>query len=612
MDTLDLKLALKPKGVAVFGASAKIGSIGNKVVNNFKNRNYTGEVYLVNPNYHQIEGYPCFPSLLQVSGNATIDLAIIALPVKAMEHAIQECVIKKVRVVLIVSGGFAEIGPVGLQIQENIAQMCKENNIRIIGPNTLGIYNVKDQIVLGFGSIKELLKGDVGLVTQSGGVGSMLFSMGMEEEIGFSYVYMMGNQIDVTTVDTLELLVDDEDTNVIGAYLEGIPNGELFKQVSEKALEQHKPIIVYKSGITDAGQKAALSHTGSLTGSAEVFELVGKKYGIISVDGIPEFIDAIKTFRSGKRSKGNRVASVVISGAVGIMIADGLSKQEFILPELSETTKEKLRLEIPSYLNINNPVDIATTLYTKPALFKHTIETLIEAEEVDMLLIDFPITYKDKEMLFAPDIVEVANKTTKPIFVISHGPQKLVFEFKNFLSKNNVPVFNSVNSATKMARNLLDYEETYTRNVNSAILSHESMVNKEDLPFIQPDKNVLTEPEVKKVLKRFEIPSPKSVISRSLEDLLEGTKNLNYPLVAKVVSPEITHKSDVNGIVLPINSEEELINAYHSILKNVSQHKPFASIEGILVEELAKGPFIEKRLWELPGILFLDQLSYVV
>ncbi|MBT2655947.1 acetate--CoA ligase family protein [Bacillus sp. ISL-18] len=584
-----MEYLLRPRSVVIVGASQKKGSIGHNTVRNFIDLGFQGNVYCVNPRYEELEGFPCFPTVADVPGE--VDVAIIAVPLAFVENAIKECAEKKVSYAVIFSAGFAEMGEEGKQKQEEIKKICEENNIRVIGPNTMGITNVAEKINLSFSKVDSLkwIQGNVGLVSQSGATGHTILTKGEDEKLGFAYMITTGNQLNTTTLDVMEFLLEDEKTEVIASYMEAVPNGEQLKEIGARALQQHKPIIVYKSGRSEAGKKAALSHTASLTGSSKSFQLVAEKYGLVSVDTVEEIIDALKAFNGKKFPKGNRVATVVISGATGIMIADNLTEYNQELVPLTDQTKNRLREVVADYLPVDNPVDIASTLVMNPAIYKHCLQTLAEAEEVDSIIAHLPLGKSNGGLHFAKDVIDVSKTTGKPIFVLTTGSEEEVSPVRHFLNGNNVPAYSNVISAIKGLDYLVNYQKIYAeRNrINTASNSdHQTKFN-----LLQA--TTVTEPKVKSLLRDSNIPVPNGAVAKNEEELVEKAAALQFPLVAKVVSPEITHKSDVGGVVLPIKNEEELIRAYHTITENVKNHAPNARMEGILIEELVEGPFLE-------------------
>ncbi|MHB1420969.1 MAG: hypothetical protein ACYCX4_15540, partial [Bacillota bacterium] len=343
----------------------------------------------------------------------------------------------------------------------NIMDLCRQNGIRVLGPNTMGSYNFKDRILLTFSPpVSNFMFGELGIVTQSGATGGFISNFANEEQVGVSYMITTGNQMDITSLDILEFLVEDEDTKLIGTYLEAIPDVDKFKEICDRALGKRKPMIALKAGRSDAGKMAALTHTASLTGSYQDFQKLAERYGITLVDEIEEVIDATKAFKSGKRLGGNRVATVVISGATGVLLADKLPDFGFEMAELTDTTKNYLSEVVPDYCNVANPVDIALSLLGNPILYKHCIETLVSAEEVDVVIVQLPLP-GENGLKFAQDILDVASKSDKPIIVATTGLEETMGEVRKFLTQNNVPAYSALKSAVQAAHYLLNYENAY-------------------------------------------------------------------------------------------------------------------------------------------------------
>ncbi|MDR7076150.1 acetyltransferase [Neobacillus niacini] len=586
MDTsniIDSRL-INPHAIAIFGPSLKPNTVGNRLMNNIEKINPEVKVYCVNPKYDEVKGFPCYPSGLDIPDK--IDVAVIAVPKDSVENSIRECIQKKVPYVILVSAGFAETGNEGLELQNKILKLCKENGIRVLGPNTLGVYNVKNNIPIIFTPIVREINSSIGLTTQGGAAGSMALLSATGEGVGIARLITTGNQIDINTLDIAEMYIEDDEIQIIASYMEAIPDGQKLKELGLRALEKQKPFIIYKSGRSEAGQKAAMSHTASLASSHTGFTLIAEKYGLTKVDSLDEMEDALKAFNARKRPKGNRVATLVVSGTQGVTNADHLVEAGLELAVLSDETRRKLREFVPSYLSIDNPVDIST----HRDIFINCVEILEEAEEVDALFLQFNWSTEMGGDRYAQALVETYNRTSKPIIVITTGGEEFTGHIRKYLNENRIPSYNNVLSAVKSLYHLYNYEKRYsTRKQSPVTLKAPSMENK--LP-VSSDKSV-TEPKVKDLLSQFDIPIPRGGVGKTLDEIFQIASGLTFPLVAKVVSPEIMHKSDVGGIVLPIENLEELKNAYETITQSVSRHSPSSKIEGYLIEELAQGPFLE-------------------
>lgn len=580
-----LEQLFSPKSIAIIGATVREGAIGNTVVRNFRIGHFEGAVYPINEKYENVEGYPCYASVTDIQEN--IDLAIIALPSDYVEDAIHHCYDQGIRNVLIFSSGFAEVNESGKILQKRIVDFCKENSIRLLGPNTLGMVNVQKDLALMFQDLGYTVykKGTVGLVAQSGATGSQVLSMASEEEIGFSYMVATGNQPDVDTIEVLDYYIDDPNTSVGAFYMESVPSGKRFLKMAEKALQQKKPIVGIKSGKSVAGQKAAMSHTASLTGSSEVFTVAAQKYGVTLVDGFEQLIDALKVFQAGKFPKGNRVASVVVSGAVGILLADAFEEKDLKIATLSEATKMKLREEVAAYCSVDNPVDIASTYILNEKVYSHTVQTLVDANEVDIVIVHLPVPTALNPMKYANMFINIAKETEKPIIVIPTGMEKEMGVVRQYLTANDVPSYRTIEAAVQAIRVLLDYE-----NSSNSYEVIERITEQDKIIVDNNEPNIL-EREVKNILKNADIPIPKGILLTKKTDIENCT--LTYPLVAKISSTQIAHKSDIGGIVLKIKNATELEVAYEDILVNVQRNCPSADVEGVYVEEMVTEDFIE-------------------
>jgi acyl-CoA synthetase (NDP forming) len=586
MSTLSMEKYIRPDSIAIIGATPKKGALGNTTLRNLIEVNFKGEIYCVNPGYIEIEGFPCYPSTKDIP--VPVDVGVIVVPSHAVEQAVIDCAARQISYLLIISGGFAEMGEEGAKKQKEILNICRDNNIRVIGPNTMGSFNIKDKIPLSFSpqSSMNWLFGNVGFASQSGATGGVIMNRASEEKIGFSYVYTLGNQIDLTTIDVLESMLNDKETTILASYMEGVPDGQRLKKFAKNALERDKPVIIYKSGRSEAGQKAALSHTASLTGSNIGFQLLANKYGITAVDDMEDLINSMKAFRSKKRFTGKNVATLVISGALGIMIADKLSDYQFEFANLREQTKEKLKEQVPSYLPVENPVDIGATLTTNPLIYKHCIQTLAEAPEVDCVIVHLPLGHKVGGLKFAEDIIDVANKTPKPIFVVTTGTEEAMAPVRYKLTEADVPAYSAVSDAVSCLHKLQRYS------IIQQNFQETQFKERQPITF-STDQPSLVEGEVKLLLKKFGVPIPNGFMANSPQDLSKSIHQLNYPVVAKIASPQIMHKSDIGGLVLNIQNDSELVEAYHAILDNVQQHCPEASIQGVLVEEMVQQSGLE-------------------
>jgi acetate---CoA ligase (ADP-forming) len=581
----NLAKLFSPKSIAIIGATVRQGAIGNTVVRNFRISNYPGAVYPINSRYDIVEGFTCYPTITAIKDE--IDLAILAIPSELIEEAITDCQKQGVKHLLIFSSGFAEIGEAGEQLQNRIVAFCKEHNMRILGPNTLGMINASEDLALMFQDVGYTVykKGEVGLVAQSGATGSQVLSMSSEEEVGFSFMVATGNQPDIDTIEVLDYFIQDEGTKVGAFYMESVPSGKCFLDMAKRALAAKKPIVGIKAGKSEAGKKAAMSHTASLTGSSEIFEVAAKKYGVTLVDGFDPLIDALKAFQASKYPKGNRAASVVVSGAAGILLADLYEEKGLEMAELTAQTKERLREVVASYCSVENPVDIASTFILNEQVFPHSVKTLVEAPEVDIIFIHLPVPTALNPIKFVDMFIEIAKSTDKPIIAIPTGMESEMGVVRHKLTANGIPSYRNLESAVAAAKMLYDYQlhlEKQDSQIETEISSN---------ILLKAAGPNLTEREVKQLMSDAGVLVPNGFLLTSADQAEE--LQLNYPVVAKISSSEIPHKSDVGGIVLKIENASKLEDAYNQIVGNIQVNCSGVSYEGVYVEEMVTQPFVE-------------------
>jgi acetate---CoA ligase (ADP-forming) len=589
MPKSDLKGFFTPKSIALFGASKDPRKVGGKTLTNLLTFNNGVKIYPINPGYDEVMGIRCYPNLSSISSN--VDFAIIAVAGKKILDAVQQCVNHGVKYAVIFTSGFAEIGEEGKRLQDEIIRLSREQGLRFVGPNTMGCMNYIDKIPLSFGRIgKYHLQGTTGLISQSGAMGNILTEHAMDEKVGFSYFASVGNQADIDIVELMEFMVHDEGTNVISVYMESVKNAKKMKIIAAEALQKHKPIVLLKSGRSSIGQKAALSHTASMTGSDAAFRAFAKQYGIVQVKDVSELVNALKTFNRGKRTKGKNVAVISTSGASCILFADNCSDLGLELVSFNKETEQKLKEIMPDFGSVQNPLDVTGAALTDKTLFKNCLEIISSDDNVDALIVDTNFGY-ELGMKMAKEIVEIDQKTEKPILVC-YTSGEAVEEARNYLKAEKIPTYASQLQTTESMKMLMDYENQYE--LNHIENSNERLDEFAGLDLVKVhDSKLLTEPKVKGILSQLNITIPKGNLATSVNHALQIADRLSYPLVAKVASVSIPHKSDVGGVIFPIKDKGELIEAYNTIIKNVSEKVTTASIDGILIEEMIQGPFIE-------------------
>ncbi|GGA19833.1 acetate--CoA ligase family protein [Psychrobacillus lasiicapitis] len=590
MSTKELRDFFHPKSIAIIGASTDFTTISGKPMKNLIHSNFGGEIYPVNPRYDSIEGYKCFDSILDIPGK--VDLALIAVSASRLISIMGECISKNVKNILLFSSGFAEIGDSGKKIQDEVAKMAQENDIRIIGPNSVGCLNVKDSIPMGFATSMEaekgFIRGNIGLVSQSGALGFSVFGLAQEESLGFTYVINTGNEMDITTVDSIEFMLEDDETTVIAAYMEGIPNGEHLITVAKRAKVLRKPLIILKAGKSAIGKEAASSHTASLAGSEEMFQVIAKQYGIITVKDIDEMIDVMKIVSRRKWSNGRKVVTISNSGAAGIAMADFSEEFGLILEPLQGETKDKIDATIPSYGSALNPIDITAQALKEQHILTETVETLVRDDNTDIIVIQTTFGGVLGEQI-CRSVVEIDKREEKPIIVTVTGTEELTGKGRQVLRESGVPVYKTTYDTMLAVKHLVELSEFYHKETDLS-----SPVSRAHQPDnVQYKTRVWTEDESKRLLKQLDIRVPENAVIQSVEQIESYVEGLKFPLVAKIISKDILHKTDAGGVKLGVQNIDEAKQAYIDIMEAAKNYNPNAHIQGVLLEEMLNKNGIE-------------------
>lgn len=591
----NLKHFLSPNSIAIIGASANFDSISGKPLRFMKEHGYGGEIYPINPKYDELGGYKCYKSILDVPG--TVDLALIAVNYKLVLPMLKQCVEKGVRFTSVFSSGFAESGDEGKVLQQQIAELARTSGMRVCGPNCQGSVGLKDHAIGGFSAslgVKPLLSGPIGYVTQSGALGYSIFSLAQESGVGFSYVASTGNEVDLHTLDFMEYMLEDEDTKMVISYLEGIKDGKQFIRLADRALELAKPIVTLKVGRSEVGQKAASSHTGSLTGSDAVCDAFFRQKGIIRVDDIENMIDiAALMQRIPALPSGKRIGIITTSGGGGILVADEAVALNLDITELDEETRDTIMSVIPSYGSALNPVDITAQVINQADDFKKVLEVIVSHQEIDALVVVITQITGESGRRMSEDIVTVTKETDKPITIAWTTGDKLVGKNIEILTRGGVQVYKSPVRAVRAMGALMNYS-AFRKAHLSRISNADTLATASELPekvekLLKGAGKNLTEHQGKELLAQYGIPVTREEVATSVEHAIKISETIPFPLALKIDSPDILHKTEAGGLKLNITSRKELISAFNEVMANAKKYDPNARINGVLIQEMVMG-----------------------
>jgi len=588
MISSDLKLILAPRSVAVIGASAREDSVGRAVFANILFSGYKGIVYPVNPRVKSILGVRAYPTILDIPDE--VDLAIIIVPNIAVKKVIEECGAKGVKGAVIITAGFKEIGAEGEKLEKEVVEAARKNRISIIGPNCVGLINTDPQVSLNATFARPFTPrpGHIAFISQSGAFGVAALEYARRRDIRLSKFISVGNKADVNENTLLPALRDDEQTRVILLYLEDLVNPAEFMELSREIGEK-KPILVIKSGRTSAGARAASSHTGALAGSDEIYNAFFTQAGVIRVDSLEELFDCGLAFASQPAPRSNRVAIITNAGGPGIVATDTIIRQGARLASLDARTKERLARLLPPTAALENPVDLIGD--AKEDRYESAIRIVLEDDSVDgAVIICTPTVFTDLEAI-ARTIRETVPRYGKPVTVCFMGTED-VEKAARILEEAGIPHYVFPEIAAKVMARLTQYG-WWVRRPLTGIKKFEDVDKKKVEAILkkaqQEGRKFLPEPESYALLQAYGFPLASYALVRTEEECLEQAERLGFPVVLKVVSPQILHKIDVGGVQLNIEDREHALKAYREMMTSIKQKMPEAEIWGVLVQKMIKG-----------------------
>lgn len=574
---MNLNKLLKPTSVAVIGASEKEGFGGDVCRNILSYVEDRSHVYFIHPKRDSVFGVPCYKSISDVPEN--VDLMIICTSQKTVIPLLQEGAKKGVGGAVVFASGYGEVGTAeGKQNEAELIAAAKELDIAVMGPNCAGFVNYVDNVqAFAFISAKRDRKGSVGVVSQSG---QLCLSMMDDPGMRFSYNISAGNGKIVQMEDYMDFLVDDEDTKVVSIYIEGVKNADKFAAVLKKAAEKRKPVVILKAGRSAKGGAIAASHTGSLSGSDASFDAVLKKFGAIRVDDLEELIAMSLMLSTMKRMPEKATfASMNLSGGETGICADVGSLNGIEYPDFTEETLKKLKEQLPSYASPNNPLDMTASLSYDADLYAGALRTVMDDPNIGMVLIGYTLLLEIADPCIhymykgIEKVVQEKGGNCKPIAMIPFAENTRNPEYQEKLFQIGVPVLPPPVYAFKMLRHLADFIDykPETKTLELAVGHPKS-----------EETQALSEHESKQELKVYGVPVPDEVIVTSKEEAAQFAKDHPGPLVMKVESADILHKSDVGGVKLNVCGPEAAEKAYEEIMESVTAKRPDAHINGIL------------------------------
>ncbi|HHY69144.1 MAG TPA: CoA-binding protein, partial [Firmicutes bacterium] len=559
----DLTSLMRPESVAVIGASNTPGKIGYAVVRNMMSSGYKGEIYPINPKETEIAGLKAYPTAIDVG--KPIDVAVICVPAKATLSVAEDCGKAGVKFLIVITAGFKEVGKEGRELEEQLVEIARKYGMRIVGPNVLGIIDTHTPFNATFA--KEMaLEGNIAFISQSGALCIAILDWSLKNGLGFSQFVSMGNKADLNEADFIEAASHDEDTKVICLYLEDVVEGDRFIKVAREAI-QRVPVVALKSGVSSAGAQAASSHTGALAGSDTAYSAAFRHAGILRATTMTQLFELANAFTTQPIPKGKRTAVVTNAGGLGIVATDAIELGGLEMARFSEDTIALLREKMPPMANIYNPVDvIGDAHYDRYEIALNAVLLDPNVDAVTVLLSPTAVLEVDK---VAEVIVEANRKHPEKPIVAAFTGGFAVEQAVEYLKKHGVPIFAFPEEAVSTLIGMTEFaalseathngEEWVFDDVNSERV-------REIFDSVREDgRDLLLSPEAAEVAECYKIPAAPSRLATSEDEAERHAVEMGFPVVMKISSPDIMHKTDIGGVKVGIESPEEVREAFRSI-----------------------------------------------
>ncbi len=575
-----------PESIAIVGTNKVKGTVPFDIVNNILKAEFNGVVFPVSPGERYIAGVKAYKYVTDIPDE--VDLAILVFPSSVCHLALEQCGQKGIKSVIVISAGFKEVGGVGVEREKRIKQIAEKYDMSFIGPNCLGVINPDPKVRLNASFARRMPEdGSIGFLSQSGALCTAVLDYAYSRHIGFSKFVSFGNKADISEIDLLYYLRDDPRTKVILLYLEEVSDGKGLLEAAENVIrESGKPILVLKAGRTSKGAAAAASHTGSLAGSDEICDAGFEQAGMIRCDNLEEMFNKAIAFAYQPVPKSNRMAIITNAGGPGVLTTDAAIEGGLELADFSEETTKVLKKSLPKTANIKNPVDVIGD--ARADRYNVALSAAFKDDNVDSVCVILTPQSMTEIDLIAREVAKVSSHYDKPVFASFMGEAD-VAEGVDVLQRNRIPHYLLPESMARSLATVYQFKE-YLKKKKKEVPAL-SDVDKEAAEKVLSEakkegRNYLPEAEAVKILQAYKLPVLKSKVAKNEEEAAQYAQEIGYPVVMKIMSDDVVHKSDIGGVVLNIENDQEAKDAYNSIMKKVKDHNPDAKIDGILVTQM--------------------------
>jgi acetyltransferase len=576
-----LDFFFNPSSVAVIGASRDPEKLGYAVLSNLKEGGFSGEIYPVNPKADAILGLKAYKSVLDIPGE--LDLVVIVIPYTYVPAVLEDCGKKGVPGAVVISAGFREAGREGLEREHELIEIADKYDIRLIGPNCLGVIDTHAPLNATFAAGMPP-GGPIAFMSQSGALGTAVLDLALAGRIGFSRFVSLGNKADVDEVALLESWEDDPESRVILIYVEGVSDGQYFMEVARRVTRK-KPIVAVKSGVTQAGSRAVSSHTGSLAGSEAAYQAAFRQAGVTRADSMQRLFDYARAFAYQPLPEGDRVAIVTNAGGPGILATDALEHAGLRLPRLKPETIEDLMSDLPGAASAANPVDVLGDALADR--YEHALELVLEDPSVDACIVIVTPQAMTQIEETAHVVGRISQQFDKPVLGCFMGEARIDAGV-SVLRQYGVPNYTFPELAASALAAMVAYHEEQGREI------HEPKrfdVDKDAVRQVfekarSEGRVSIGEAEARAILEAYNFPVPPSVLAETAEDAIAAAEEMGYPVVLKVASPDILHKTDVGGVKLNLNSPDDVRDAFDLIVYRANRYVPGATVWGCIVQKM--------------------------
>jgi acetyltransferase len=573
-----------PQSVAVIGASRTPGKLGYGVLRNIIQHGYQGAVYPINPKADEILGLRCYPSVLSVPD--PIDLAVFLIPSKYVARVLVECGEKGVKGAIVISAGFREVGPEGWQREREIVEIARRYGMRLVGPNCLGIIDTISSLNASF-AVGMPRQGTIAFMSQSGALCTSVLDMARGDDVGFSRFVSLGNKADADEITFIEAWQHDPQTSVVMAYLEGIEDGVEFMRISQQ-VSRHKPIIAIKSGTTTAGTRAVSSHTGTLAGSEWAYEAAFRQSGVIRADSVQELFDYSIAFARQPLLSNDRLVIVTNAGGPGIMATDATERAGLQLASLELGTMDALRKALPAAASVLNPVDLlGDALADRYGL---ALEAVLNDPNVGGVLVILTPQVMTQVEETARVVGELSRRSSKPVFGCFMG-RETVGPGVRVLNQNGIPNYPVPERAVAALAAMMEHRrwrEQPPVQIENFEVDQERV--RKVFDQVRSERRVaIGDAEAREIMEAYGIPTPRTFLARTPDEAAWFADEVGFPVVLKIASPDILHKTDVGGVKLSIMTPGDVRDAFELMTYRAGRYVPAAEIWGCLVQEMVLG-----------------------